>query len=119
MARINRRPSANRRSTLIDPEKAASGSMAEKFRSSILGAPGEFRDSSFDPDRASIDESILFRIPPDIADELFTAALSLFVAHTNIRWPTETELTCSDTTPKAEAVVSCRVSQGVAECLFS
>ena len=56
MARINRRPSANRRSTLIDPEKAASGSMAEKFRSSILGAPGEFRDSSFDPDRASLDE---------------------------------------------------------------
>tara|TARA_R100000306_G_C4319342_1_gene114317 strand:- start:66 stop:737 length:672 start_codon:yes stop_codon:yes gene_type:complete len=30
--------------------------MAEKFRSSILGAPGEFRDSSFDPDRASLDE---------------------------------------------------------------
>ena len=56
MARINRRPSANRRSTLIDPEKAASGSMAEKFRSSILGAPGEFRDSSFDPDMASLDE---------------------------------------------------------------
>ena len=56
MARINRRPSANRRSTLIDPEKAASGSMAEKFRSSILGAPDKFRDSSFDPDRASLDE---------------------------------------------------------------
>jgi hypothetical protein len=56
MARINRRPSANRRSTLIDPEKAASGSMAEKFRSSILGAPGEFRDSTFDPDMASLDE---------------------------------------------------------------
>jgi hypothetical protein len=56
MARINRRPSANRRSTLIDPEKTASGSMAEKFRSSILGAPGEFRDSSFDPDMASLDE---------------------------------------------------------------
>jgi hypothetical protein len=56
MARINRRPSANRRSTLVDPEKTASGSMAEKFRSSILGAPDEFRKSSFDPDTASLDE---------------------------------------------------------------
>ena len=56
MARINRRPSANRRSTLVDPAKTASGSMAEKFRSSILGAPDEFRKSSFDPDTASLDE---------------------------------------------------------------
>ena len=56
MARINRRPSANRRSTLVDPAKTASGSMAEKFRSSILGAPDAFRKSSFDPDAASFDE---------------------------------------------------------------
>ena len=80
MARINRRPSANRRSTLIDPEKAASGSMAEKFRSSILGAPGEFRDSSFDPDRASIDELMKRSKDIDIA-----------------RRPAPTELTFSDT----------------------
>ena len=56
MARINRRPSANRRSTLVDPAKTASGSIAEEYRSSILGAPDEFRKSSFDPDAASLDE---------------------------------------------------------------
>ena len=56
MARINRRPSANRRSTLVDPQKGASGSIAEEYRSSILGAPDEFRKSSFDPDTASLDE---------------------------------------------------------------
>jgi hypothetical protein len=56
MARINRRPSANRRSTLVDPKKGASGSIAEEYRSSILGAPDEFRKSSFDPDAASFDE---------------------------------------------------------------
>jgi len=59
MARINRRPSANRRSTLVDPKKGASGSIAEAYRSSILGAPAEFRDSTtgpnkFDPDTASL-----------------------------------------------------------------
>lgn len=56
MARINRRPAAVRRAPLVDPQKGASGSIAEEYRSSILGAPAEFRDSTFDPDTASLFE---------------------------------------------------------------
>ena len=56
MSRINRRPAAVRRTPSVNPHKEASGSIAEEYRSSILGAPEEFRDSKFDPDRATLDE---------------------------------------------------------------
>ena len=55
MAQINRRPAAVRRAAQVDPTRGASGSLAESYRSGILGAPSEFRSSTFDPDTASLD----------------------------------------------------------------
>ena len=55
MAQINRRPAAVRRAAQVDPTRGASGSLAESYRSGILGAPSKFRSSTFDPDTASLD----------------------------------------------------------------
>ena len=54
MAQINRRPAAVRRAAQVDPTRGASGSLAESYRSSILGAPSKFRSSTFDPDTATL-----------------------------------------------------------------
>lgn len=55
MAQINRRPAAVRRAAQVDPTRGASGSLAESYRSGILGAPSKFRSSTFDPDTASLE----------------------------------------------------------------
>ena len=55
MAQINRRPAAVRRAANVDPTRGASGSLAESYRSHIMGAPSEFRSSTFDPDTATLD----------------------------------------------------------------
>jgi len=55
MAQINRRPAAVRRAAQVDPTRGASGSLAESYRSDILGAPSKFRSSTFDPDTATLD----------------------------------------------------------------
>jgi len=54
MAQINRRPTAVRRAAQVDPTRGASGSLAESYRSGILGAPSKFRSSTFDPDTATL-----------------------------------------------------------------
>ena len=55
------------------------------------------------------------KIPADVCDELFSCALSLAVASTDIRAPVRTRVICSDATPTALGTVESTVSHELSE----
>ena len=68
--------------------------------------------------RETMSEDKIEKLPADIRDDNLMASLCLPVAFSHLRWPIDTEVTCSDATPDSEAVVSCRVSAKLCESLY-
>ena len=66
----------------------------------------------------SLEKNVMIRIPPDVREELFIAALHLLVACTNIHAPVSSHVTCSGATLTTAGVVESRVSRDLSLALY-
>ena len=66
----------------------------------------------------NLSPKVFHKWPADVRDELLAAALTLPIAHSNLRWQVDTNLTATDATPTSFATVSCPVSRSLAEALL-
>ena len=63
-------------------------------------------------------EGVLLAPPSDIADELLSVFVHMFIAYTNIRAQVDTVISCTDATPSRGGTVSAQVSRSFAKGLY-